>query len=289
MSCRFIIPDGIIMSPKGVAREWKPHLQKEAKRYLDKHKRLDAAIDAYFQDSGSRRSGSGASTSKLITLFEKYKDPDGDIISTQGTVQFFTELGFKQDEEAMDGPDDTPKLLSLAYELQSPRLGEWTRKGWTDGWKSIGCDTIDGMKTALTCLEAKLGTDPSYFRTVYTYTFNFARSEGQRSLVKDTALEYWKSLLHFGVGKEALRYMPADDAEDVDMDQGQGWTREHTEMWLEYMRARDDVAVSKDTWQMLPDFIRSFDGDFNKHDDQAAWPTIIDQFVEWAKQRVPTA
>lgn len=131
-------------------------------------------------------------------------DPDSDAISTQGTVQFFTELGFKQDAEDMDGDDDTPKLLSLAYELQSPSIGEWTRKGWIDGWKSIGsasaprliggfgpltqivhrCDTIDGMKTALTRLEAKLGSDPSYFRTVYNYTFNFARSEGQRSLGK---------------------------------------------------------------------------------------------------------
>lgn len=130
------------------------------------------------------------------------------------------------------------------------------------------CDTIDGMKAGLARLEAKLGSDPSYFRMVYNFTFNFARSEGQRSLgkcifhrpvgvterfwtAKETALEYWKSLLHFGVGKEALRYGPEDDSEDVDMDGGQRWTRKHTEMWLEFMKARGDVAVSKDTWQMV--------------------------------------
>lgn len=67
---------------------------------------------------------------------------------------------------------------------------------------------------------------------------------------KDTALEYWKSLLFFGVGKEALKHAQTDD-QDIVMDQGQGWTRRHTEMWLEYMKARDDVAVSKDTWQMV--------------------------------------
>ena len=153
------------------------------------------------------------------------------------------------------------------------------------------------MQSALTHLERKLGSDPSYFRTVYNYTFHFARSDGQRSLgtalvpalsfphtstAKDTALEYWRSLLHFGVGTDALKYTPdADD--DVDMERHSGWTRKHTEWWLEYMEARDDVAVSKDTWQMvcirplscplltpvqLPDFIRSFDGDLNKHDDQ---------------------
>ncbi|KAG9308713.1 Cullin binding-domain-containing protein [Chiua virens] len=246
-------------------------LLKDAKRYLDKHKRLDVAIDTYFNDSGSRRNDSSASTSKLTSLFEKYKDADADIISTQGTLQFFSDLGFNQEEDQMeDGQDDTPKLLSLAYELQSPHLGEWTRKGWLDGWKSIGCDTMDGMKTALARLETKLGSDPSYFRTIYNYTFTFARLEGQRSLRKDNALDYWKSLLNFGVGKDALKHVPVDDDQDIDMDQGQGqgWTSDHTEMWLEYMRGKDAVAVSKDTWQMLPDFIRSFDGDFDKHDAQ---------------------
>jgi DCN1-like protein 1/2 len=220
-------------------------------------------------------------------------DPGGEI-STQGTVQFFADLGFKQDEDEQEGAGDTVKLLSLAYELQSPTLGKWTKKEWIDGWKNIGsgfpqfatrhfnlltqkilnhsCDTIDGMKSALTRLEAKIGSDPSYFRTVYNYTFTFARSEGQRSLggfmyifpeptlifvrlclAKDTALEYWKSLLQFGVGREALKHAPADDDddEDVSMDGVQGWTKEHTNMWLDYMKIRDDIAVSRDTWQMV--------------------------------------
>jgi hypothetical protein len=45
---------------------------KDARRYLDKHqRRLDAAIDAYYQEGGSRTTI--ASTSKLNALFEKYK------------------------------------------------------------------------------------------------------------------------------------------------------------------------------------------------------------------------
>lgn len=49
---------------------------KDAKRYLDKYKRLDAALDAYFNDPVSRRGGgsaTAASTSKLNALFDKYK------------------------------------------------------------------------------------------------------------------------------------------------------------------------------------------------------------------------
>lgn len=43
------------------------------------------------------------------------------------------------------------------------------------------CDTMDKMKHALPMLRAQL-EDPSMFKEVYQFTFNFARSEGQKSL-----------------------------------------------------------------------------------------------------------
>lgn len=56
-------------------------------------------------------------------------DPDGDDITVDGTIKMCEDL-------AVD-PEDVV-LLAVAYELKSPRMGEWTRKGWTDGWKRIG-------------------------------------------------------------------------------------------------------------------------------------------------------
>lgn len=29
--------------------------------------------------------------------------------------------------------------LAVAYELKSPSMGAWSRKGWTDGLKRLGC------------------------------------------------------------------------------------------------------------------------------------------------------
>ena len=43
-------------------------------------------------------------------------------------------------------------------------------------------DSIPAMRTSLPRLRNQLATDPEYFRKVYNYTFDFARSEGQRSL-----------------------------------------------------------------------------------------------------------
>lgn len=38
----------------------------------------------------------------------------------------------------MDVNPEDAVLLAIAFELKSPRVGEWGRKGWIEGWKHIG-------------------------------------------------------------------------------------------------------------------------------------------------------
>jgi DCN1-like protein 1/2 len=61
---------------------------------------------------------------------EEPADPTADIITFDGTQVFCDDLGV--------APDDIV-FLALAYELKSPRMGEWTRKGWLEGWRNMGC------------------------------------------------------------------------------------------------------------------------------------------------------
>ena len=92
------------------------------------------------------RHSSAPSTSKLNQLFDVYKgaqsvtivaraltlcppDADGEDITVNGTIKLCEDLGVD--------PEDVV-LLAIAYELKSPSMGEWNRKGWVDGWKSIG-------------------------------------------------------------------------------------------------------------------------------------------------------
>ncbi|KAJ6578672.1 hypothetical protein DFH09DRAFT_346209 [Mycena vulgaris] len=108
---------------------------KDAKKFLDKYKRVDVAIDAYYGDPAAlaavpKASVPAASTSKLNALFDKYKDPDGAEISVDGTIRLCADLDVN--------PEDVV-LLAVAYELKSPRVGEWNRPGWLEGWKNIGC------------------------------------------------------------------------------------------------------------------------------------------------------
>ncbi|KAH9922224.1 defective in Cullin neddylation protein 1 [Fomitopsis serialis] len=251
---------------------------RDAKRFLEKYKRLDVAIDAFYGDPNALASAqrSTVSTTKINQLFDQYKDPDGDdMIAVDGTIRLCGDLG--------SDPADVV-WLAVAYDLKSPSMGEWARKGWVDGLKRLNCDSISGMQSLLTQLRQKLSQDPEYFTQVYNYTFEFSRPQGQRSLGLEDAQGFWALLIPHGLQGGALAHVQRDD--DVDMTGEEGWKEEHTQWWFEFLNEKGGKGISKDTWQMFLEFVRSIDSKFEKYDAEAAWPSTIDDFVEYAKQRV---
>ncbi|KAI0697790.1 defective in Cullin neddylation protein 1 [Cytidiella melzeri] len=253
---------------------------RDARKYLDKYnRRVDVAIDAYYNDPNAHRpsQSSGSSTSKLNQLFDTYKDADGDEITVDGTIKMCEDL-------AVD-PEDVV-MLAVAFELRSPRMAEWTRQGWTEGWKRLGCDNIAAMKVSLLKLRDKLGSDAPYFQQVYNYAFEFSRPENQRSLAMETAQGLWTLLIPHGLQGGALSHKRDDgddDAMGVDED---GWQEGYLDWWFEYLTSKGSKGVSKDMWYMFLEFVRTIDADFQNYDAEAAWPSSIDDFVDYAKQRV---
>ena len=56
------------------------------------------------------------------------------------------------------------------------------------------------------------------------------------------------------------------------------------EAWLSYVAGVKGLkAVSKDTWMQLLEFSRKIKADFSDYDEDGAWPTLIDDFVEQAR------
>ncbi|KAI6013913.1 putative SCRO protein [Pisolithus marmoratus] len=224
-------------------------------------------------------------------------DPGNDEIAMDGTVRLCRDLGVDEEDIV---------LLAIAYELKSPHMGKWTRKGWVSGMRSLGCDTSDSLRNALPRLRNKLASDPQYFVAVYNHTFTLIRTEGQRSLALDTAIAYWELLIPFGLSGGALKHVSSslssnantcrdnNHCNDVDIDMadeessggGSGWDEKHTEWWFEFLREKGTKGVSKDTWQMLAEFIRTIDGRFEQHDATAAWPSTIDDFVDWVREKL---
>ena len=105
------------------------------------------------------------------------------------------------------------------------------------------------MKTSIPRLRKKLGADPDYFRRVYLYTFEFARSEGQRSLGIELAQAFWSLLIPFGLKGGALRTQDfgGNDLSKVNV----GWTEEHTQLWYGFLKEKNIKGISKDTWSMV--------------------------------------
>jgi DCN1-like protein 1/2 len=65
---------------------------------------------------------------KLIRTPENTGSED-DEITVDGTIKLCEDLAVNPEDVVM---------LAVAYELKSPRVGQWTRKGWHDGWKNLG-------------------------------------------------------------------------------------------------------------------------------------------------------
>ncbi|KAG6890131.1 hypothetical protein C0995_011424 [Termitomyces sp. Mi166 len=217
-------------------------------------------MDAYYNNphefnAPTRHQPVPASGSKLTTVFNKYKglisflcDPDGDEITVDGTIKLCGDL--------VVDPEDVV-LLAVAFELKSPGIGRWTKQGWTEGWKALGVDSIPAMRAILPQLRAKLSNDPTYFRKVYNHTFNFAI---------DTAQAFWALLLPHGLKGSALSHIKDESSDgDVSMEYEEGWKPEYVEWWFDFLSEKGVKGVSKDTWVMFLDFLRSIDSKFSNY------------------------
>ncbi|KAF3910783.1 hypothetical protein ABW20_dc0101661 [Dactylellina cionopaga] len=163
--------------------------------------------------------------------------------------------------EALGLQLDDPTVLALSKALKSPTMGEFTRKDFVDGWSQLGVDTLENMQEKLRELRNQLNTDDEFFKEVYLWTFNWARPEGQKSLALDNAIEWWKLLLS--------NRFPG-----------------HIDRWIDYLNTKWKKSISKDTWNMLYDFVgfASKDPTLASYDDMGSWPSVIDGYVEYYRE-----
>ena len=57
------------------------------------------------------------------------------------------------------------------------------------------------------------------------------------------------------------------------------------DLFLEYVGSNYKNAVSKDTLTQLLNFMKTINADLGNYDEEGAWPCLIDDFVEWARER----
>lgn len=121
--------------------------------------------------------------------------------------------------------------------------------------------TLEAMKQYVDQLDSKLSSDVEYLKKVYKFTFPFLLEPAQKSLPLEILSEYWTLLLGPLYGDKL-------------------------ETWLNFLHTEWKKDISRDTWNMFFLFLQEWDKDPNleSYDDTAAWPSLIDEFVEYYKQ-----
>lgn len=273
----------------------------EAQQCLREHNYwLEAAVDAYL-GSGTHSPRLTAqqlkhATGALHAVFDIYRDPDGDAdtITAEGALAMFEALGVDVASVA---------VLPLSYYLASPALGHFTRAGYTDGWLQLGlgpslqdvagADAVLALQRAvlpslMATFEANGAVLPSrtaappkkgLYTSVYEYTFLFARADGQKNLPLDVAITFWDLLLPHAPsydrdGSKAAAGLPSFSPAQV-------------ALWKRFLTEETQLqVVSKDTWTQFLEFTQEIDPRFAHYAFDSAWPSVIDEFVEWARGQV---
>ena len=152
-----------------------------------------------------------------------------------------------------------PVTLVLSYVMKAETMGVYTKQEFTHGFEAMQCNTVSDMKKKIPTLREYLRQDGK-FKDLYRYVFLFLREPGLKNVALEYAITMWRLLL-----KERCSFL---------------------EEWVEFMETQSKVkAVTKDTWNMLLDFIEHTNSDLTNYEDDGAWPVMIDNFVEFMKNK----
>ncbi|KAM6582839.1 hypothetical protein CsatB_009841 [Cannabis sativa] len=121
-----------------------------------------------------------------------------------------------------------------------------------------GIDTLEKFCERIPFMRSEL-KDEQKFREIYNFAFAWAKEKGQKSLALDTAIGMWQLLF-------AEKHWPL------------------VEHWCQFLQARHNKAISRDTWSQLLEFARTVEPSLSNYDAEGAWPYLIDEFVEYLQE-----
>ncbi|KAF8065504.1 Dcun1d1 [Scenedesmus sp. PABB004] len=249
---------------------------------------VEGGIEVFFA-LGMQGSGpAAADTRNIEALYAKYKDAHHDLIMADGISRLCDDLGVEPTDivlvragpraaaprrpshraprrtlrrrAALTRAAAAAAQLVLSCHLNANIMCEYTRDEWVGGLSRLGVDSVDKLRAKLPELRAEL-RDPARFQEVYNFAFAWAREKGQKCLQIDTALAMWQLLY-------------ADERR---------W--QYIDEWCEFLTEHHNRAISRDTWVQLFEFARQIKPDFSNFDEAGAWPYLMDEFVDFMKEK----
>ncbi|XP_057421479.1 uncharacterized protein LOC130715397 isoform X2 [Lotus japonicus] len=204
----------------------------------------------------SHRAEPKKSTSKQFDridhLFESYANKSLGLIDPDGIEALCKDV-------KVDHTD--VRMLILAWKMKAEKQGYFSKDEWRRGLKSLGADTLAKFKKAINGLKKELMVLES-FEDFYSYAFQYCLTDKQRSIDIETICELLNVVLR------------PEFPNQVDL-------------LIEYLKNQNDYrALSMDHWRNFYRFFKEVSfRDLQSYDSSQAWPVILDNFVDWLKER----
>ncbi|KAJ4718605.1 Defective in cullin neddylation protein [Melia azedarach] len=203
------------------------------------------------------RSASSKASSKEMertdNLFYSYANKSSGLIDPEGIESLCSDLEVNHTDV---------RILMLAWKMKAEKQGYFTLEEWRRGLKGLRVDTINKLKKALPELEKEVRR-PSNFAEFYSYGFRYCLTEEKQ---KSVDIESVCELLDLVLGSQF---------------------RAQVDYLIEYLKVQTDYKViNLDQWMGFYRFCNEISfPDFSNYDPNLAWPLILDNFVEWMKEK----
>ncbi|KAH7547460.1 hypothetical protein FEM48_Zijuj01G0312500 [Ziziphus jujuba var. spinosa] len=203
-----------------------------------------------------RSASSKANTKELEridNLFYSYANGSSGMIDPEGIEALCSDL-------EVDHTD--VRILMLAWKMKAEKQGYFTLEEWRRGLKALRADTVNKLKKALPELEKEVRR-PSNFVDFYAFGFRYCLTEEKQ---KSIDIESICQLLNIVLGSNF---------------------RSQVDFFVEYLKTQNDYKViNMDQWMGFYRFCNEISfPDLSNYDPQLAWPLILDNFVEWMREK----
>ncbi|KAM1007795.1 hypothetical protein ACFX2A_004409 [Malus domestica] len=224
---------------------------------------LEGAFDIFYtqpqlQAETDSNTDSNTNSRQLEELYNTYKGklylsihsyPDVDMILVDGISLLCNDLQVD--------PQDIVMLV-VSWHMKAATMCEFSKEEFVEGLEPLGIDSLDKFREKIPFMRSEL-KDEQKFREIYNFAFDWAKEKGQKSLALDTAIGMWQLVF-------AEKQWP------------------YVEHWCQFLPARHNKAISRDTWSQLLEFATAVDPSLSNYDAEGAWPYLIDEFVEYLKE-----